>query len=170
MSLVTRLTYALPHRALSSLAHITLSWGVLLMALYLMESDGQWRSRLEHRMRGALVAGRFELHYQPQVDVQTGQVVGVEALLRWTDAELGEVPPTRFIAVAESTGLILPLGDWVLREACRQNRQWQDAGLPKVPVAVNVSPAQFQSASFVAMVERTLGRHGLARPPAVGQH
>lgn len=119
------------------------------------------RARLAERLRQALRHGGLALHYQPQVDVRTGAVVGVEALLRWTDAELGAVPPARFIPVAEASGLILPLGDWVLHEACRQARAWADQGL-RLRVAVNLSPAQFRQPGLVAQVRELLRAHGVA--------
>jgi len=101
------------------------------------------RIRLHDRLKKSIFSGGLELHYQPQVDTMSGQVVGVEALARWNDPELGEVPPARFIAVAESTGLILPLGDWVLETACRQLAQWVHAGR-RIRMAINLSVRQFR--------------------------
>jgi len=101
------------------------------------------RIRLHDRLKKAIFNGGLELHYQPQVDVHSGEVVAVEALARWNDAELGEVPPTRFIAVAESTGLILPLGEWVIETACRQLARWVRAGL-HIRMAINLSVHQFR--------------------------
>jgi diguanylate cyclase (GGDEF)-like protein/PAS domain S-box-containing protein len=98
---------------------------------------------LDNQMRQGLRRGEFRLHYQPQIDLSSGGVVGFEALLRWQHPELGIVPPNRFIPVAEESGLIVEIGEWVLREACRQNRLWQAEGLCSVPVAVNVSARQF---------------------------
>ncbi len=103
----------------------------------------QKRLKLEGDLREALRHGEFLLHYQPRVSMSTGRVRGLEALVRWRHPELGMIPPSEFIPVAEETGLILPLGEWVLREACRQNRQWLDAGLPPIRVAVNLSAVQF---------------------------
>ena len=100
-------------------------------------------ARLEQALRRALEKGEFELHYQPKVLVSTGQVHAMEALLRWRSPERGLVPPNDFIPVCEEIGLIIPLGAWVLREACRQNRAWQQAGLPPLRVAVNLSAYQF---------------------------
>ncbi|WP_334154832.1 putative bifunctional diguanylate cyclase/phosphodiesterase [Tepidimonas sp.] len=112
------------------------------------------------RLQHALRHGGLALHYQPQVDVRNGAVVGVEALLRWTDPELGTIPPARFTPVAEATGLILPLGDWVLHEACRQLRVWGDQGL-HVRVAVNLSPQQFRQPGLAAQVRDVLQGHGV---------
>jgi diguanylate cyclase (GGDEF)-like protein/PAS domain S-box-containing protein len=118
--------------------------------------------QLDHAMRQALRRGDFRLHYQPQVDVGTGAIVGAEVLLRWRDAELGEVSPGRFIPVAEETGFITELGDWVLQEAVQQAAAWRQQGLC-VPIAVNVSALQFQQRGFVARVRGLLEASGL--PP-----
>lgn len=103
------------------------------------------RLTLESGLRHALEEKQFKLHYQPQVDIKTGKTLGVEALVRWHHPELGMISPARFISVAEETGLIVPIGEWVLLEACRQNRAWQLQGLPTIPVAVNISSRQFRS-------------------------
>lgn len=101
------------------------------------------RLKLENALRRALERNEFLLHYQPQMDLSSGEVIGLEALIRWQHPELGLIPPGRFIGLAEDTGLIVPIGEWVLLQACRQNKEWQNAGLPKVPVAVNLSAKQF---------------------------
>ena len=110
------------------------------------------RFTLEAKLRGALERGEFSLNYQPLFDVGTGAVAGMEALLRWANEELGVVPPTEFIPVAEETGLILQIGDWVLRNACQQAKRWSDEGLPVLRMAVNVSGAQFGLKEFPAMI------------------
>ena len=101
------------------------------------------RLELESRLRLALAHGHLQVHYQPQVDIASGRIVGAEALMRWNDPEEGLISPARFIPVAESSGVIGPLGEWVLREVCRQGQAWRNAGLPDVTLAVNVSPRQF---------------------------
>ena len=116
---------------------------------------------LETRIREALGQGAFELHYQPQVRVADGAVTGLEALIRWPQADGGHIEPNEFIPVAEQRGLIRPLGSWVLRTACEQNRRWQVDGVPIVPVAVNLAANQFRQKGFVAEVERVLAETGL---------
>ncbi|HVW51450.1 MAG TPA: EAL domain-containing protein [Trinickia sp.] len=119
------------------------------------------RLNLERRLRRALRDGEFLLHYQPQVDIETGQIVGMEALVRWHDPEVGLVPPSAFIPVAEESGLIGPLSEWVLREACRQNKAWQDDGLPPARVSVNLSARQFQQRDIAKLVMAILEETGL---------
>jgi diguanylate cyclase (GGDEF)-like protein/PAS domain S-box-containing protein len=126
------------------------------------EGDRRSHMRLDHAMRQALVSNRFRLHYQPQVRLADGVLVGAEALLRWRDPELGEVPPNRFIPVAEDSGFIVSLGDWVLSQAVRQAALWHQRG-HAVPVAINVSALQFQQAQFVDRVANVLAVSGL--PP-----
>ena len=118
------------------------------------------RMQLDHAMRQALNEGQFRLHYQPQVSLHTGDVVGCEALIRWRDAVLGEVSPGEFIPVAEESGFIIAIGDWVLHEAVRQAAQWLAAGRG-VAVSVNVSALQFQQPGFVNGVARALHAAGL---------
>lgn len=120
---------------------------------------------LENRLRQALARHELSLHYQPQYDLQSGRLSGCEALMRWHNPELGQVAPDKFIPIAEDSGLILPLGEWALGEACHQVMAWQAQGLPLLSVAVNVSAVQFRHADLAAMVERTLRSSGL--PPAL---
>jgi len=115
---------------------------------------------LHDRLKLALAYGGLSLHYQPQVDVFSGEVIGAEALLRWTDPTLGEIPPSRFIPVAEATGLILPLGLWVLNTVCRQIVAWQEAGTP-LRVAVNVSVQQLQQPEWPDQLQEILQRHNV---------
>ncbi len=120
-----------------------------------------WMS-LEHRLRGALARNELSLHYQPQMALADGALCGVEALIRWHSAELGHVSPVEFISLAEDTGLILPIGEWVVRSACAQGRAWQDAGLAPVRIAVNVSAHQFMAGNVTALVRDALADSGLA--------
>ncbi|HLL17640.1 MAG TPA: EAL domain-containing protein, partial [Rubrivivax sp.] len=116
----------------------------------------------DHAMRQALVSGRFRLHYQPQVSLVSGDIVGAEALLRWRDPELGEMAPGRFIPVAEESGFIVAIGDWVLSQAVRQAALWFQRG-HNLPIAINVSALQFQQAGFADRVASVLAVAGL--PP-----
>lgn len=117
------------------------------------------RSQMHERLKRAVETQALELHYQPQVDVSTGSIVGVEALLRWHDPELGNVSPDRFIPVAVSTGLIHPLGDWVLETACRQAAEWDDNGTP-VRVSVNLSTQQFRKTQLPTRLQQLLDQYG----------
>lgn len=118
-------------------------------------------TELEHHLRRAVELNEFFLVYQPKVDIHTGDIIGVEALLRWQHSQWGLVSPDRFISISEDTGLIKPIGAWVLREACRQNRMWQDAGLKKIPVSVNVSVVQLREKLFLQEVTEALMLTGL---------
>ncbi|WP_236725652.1 putative bifunctional diguanylate cyclase/phosphodiesterase [Candidatus Reidiella endopervernicosa] len=111
---------------------------------------------LDNELRHALERNQFELHYQPQVEIASGRIIGMEALLRWNHPEEGPISPAEFIPRAESTMLMLPIGNWVLRTACQQLKQWHDSGLPKVPVAVNFSAAQFRHAGIMTEIEEAL--------------
>ncbi len=122
--------------------------------------DLKSRMRIDHAMRQGLAQGRFRLDYQPQVEYASGRVVGAEALLRWRDPEFGELMPADFIGVAEESGFIVAIGEWVLAEAVRQAAQWRAQGL-EIAVAVNVSALQFQKPDFVEGVARTLQDAGL---------
>jgi len=119
------------------------------------------RQSLEASLRRALEREEFLLHYQPKVNLNTGEITSVEALIRWQHPDRGLVSPAEFVPIAEDSGLILPIGRWVLREACRQTRAWQDAGLPPIPAAVNVSYAEFRKTDFVEGVQTTLKETGL---------
>ena len=119
------------------------------------------RMQLDHAMRMALVQGRFRLHYQPQVDLDSGRVVGAEALIRWRDPELGEISPGEFIPVAEESGFVIAIGDWVLKRAVAQAAAWVAAG-SSITVSVNVSALQFQQPGFVDGVAEVLREAGLA--------
>ncbi len=114
------------------------------------------RLSLESSLRHALERGEFRVYYQPQVNAESGEIVGTEALVRWQHPELGLVPPVEFIPVAEEIGLIAPLGEWVLRSACAQNVAWQESGLEPLRVSVNLSPRQFQQPGLIEMIRRTL--------------
>ncbi len=116
---------------------------------------------LQEALRGAVERQEFVLHYQPQVDMLTGHVFAVEALIRWNHPTQGQIPPNHFIPIADQTGLIVPIGDWVLQEACRQNKAWQDAGLPPIKVCVNVSARQFAEKNFIGRVTGALEKSGL---------
>jgi len=114
------------------------------------------RLSTENSLRKALARGEFVLHYQPQVDLESGAIVGLEALIRWNSVELGLVSPATFISIAEETGLIVPIGEWVLRTACAQNKEWQDQGFAPLRMSVNISARQFQEPSFIKFVEQIL--------------
>ena len=120
------------------------------------------RLTLENSLRVALANKELFLVYQPQLEIATGRITGGEALLRWRHPELGLVAPDRFIPIAENSGLIIPIGEWVLKTACTQARCWQDLGLPALPIAVNVSAVQLQQEHFLRLVRRVLEETGLA--------
>jgi predicted signal transduction protein with EAL and GGDEF domain len=142
------------------------------LALYRAKNDGRGiyrffekgmdermhaRRALERDLRTALIKDEFELHYQPLIDLRSNEVTGFEALLRWNQPERGRVPPVDFIPLAEETGLIVPLGEWVLRRACADAASWP----PNIKVAVNLSPVQFSSSNLVAVVFNALSAAGL---------
>ncbi|ABR89327.1 sensory box/GGDEF family protein [Janthinobacterium sp. Marseille] len=126
-----------------------------------MNSSVTDRLELLNRLRQAITNEDFVLHYQPKVSLASHQIIGAEALVRWNSAHSGMVSPASFIPLAEETGLIIPLGEWVLRTACRQNRAWQDAGYPPIPISVNLSPRQLARGDIVEVVERILTETGL---------
>jgi diguanylate cyclase (GGDEF)-like protein/PAS domain S-box-containing protein len=126
-----------------------------------MEAQALARLEMESELRHAIGNGELVLHYQPQVSLRSGAMVGVEALVRWQHPTRGLVPPAAFIPLAEETGLIVALGEWVLREACAQNQAWQDAGLPRICVAVNLSARQFEGQDVLALIDAVLKDSGL---------
>ncbi|MEA2865668.1 MAG: hypothetical protein QOE39_383 [Bradyrhizobium sp.] len=147
------------------------------LAMYLAKEDGKNNFRfftkevkmqsierltLETYLRHALARDEFSLHYQPKVDLATGQITGVEALLRWTHPEHGVLPPAQFIPLAEETGLIVPIGRWVLKEACAQNMVWQRRGLRPVSMAVNLSPRQFIDENLLQDIDEALAASGMS--------
>jgi diguanylate cyclase (GGDEF)-like protein len=147
------------------------------MAMYLAKEDGKngfrffkseiktpsiERLMLETSLRHALARNEFSLHYQPKVDLTTGQITGVEALLRWTHPEFGMLPPTQFIPLAEETGLIVPIGRWVLKQACAQSMAWQRQGLRPVSMAVNLSPRQFVDEGLLQDIDEALSSCGMS--------
>jgi predicted signal transduction protein with EAL and GGDEF domain len=147
------------------------------MAMYLAKEDGKnafrffskdvkaqsiERLALEAALRRALERDQFSLNYQPKVDMASGQITGVEALLRWTHPDLGAVPPTQFIPLAEEIGIIVPIGRWVLRQACAQNMAWQRRGLRPVSMAVNLSPRQFADQQLLQDIDEALAASGMS--------
>ena len=130
---------------------------------YTAEMNAAMRERMdiESGLRRALEQGQFSLHYQPQTSIESGAVVGMEALLRWHHPEHGMISPAKFIPVAEDSGMIVPIGEWVLRAACRQVKAWQAAGLPHLKVSVNLSARQFRQSNLLQMIEQVLQETGL---------
>lgn len=126
-----------------------------------MNSQIQEKLALQDGLRHAITHDEFRLLYQPQVDLRSGQIIGVEALIRWQHPELGMVSPVRFIPLAEETGLIVPIGNWVIYTACKQNKAWQDAGLPPMTMSVNISARQFTEKTLVSTVAHALLTSGL---------
>jgi len=131
-----------------------------------MNATAWQRLKLETELRRALNREEFVLYYQPKVDMDSGKIVGMEALLRWQSPERGLVAPGEFIPLLEETALILPVGEWVLRAACKQARAWQAAGLPDIHIAVNLSTLQFKQPDFAGLVLDILKENGL--DPALG--
>jgi diguanylate cyclase (GGDEF)-like protein len=127
-----------------------------------MDADSERRMALETGLRSVIQRNELEIFYQPKIDADSGRITAVEALIRWQHPELGLLAPAEFIAIAEETGLIHPIGEWILDNACRQNRAWQEQGLPKVRVAVNLSGFQLQQANLMEMITRVLEESGLA--------
>ena len=117
--------------------------------------------KIESRLRRAVENNELELHYQPQMNLYTGQIIGVESLLRWRDEELGQVPPDVFIPIAEEFGLIIPISEWVILEACRQARKWQDAYHNTIMMSVNISAVHFNGQDLEKVIAKSLKRTGL---------
>ncbi|MFQ6611475.1 MAG: EAL domain-containing protein [Fidelibacterota bacterium] len=117
---------------------------------------------LEHKLEEAMKKNEFVLHYQPQIDIVSGKIAGVEALLRWNHPQEGLIPPERFIPFAEESGIIIPLSEWVLEQACIQNKKWQEAGLPPLRIGVNFSPQHFHNAHILEFISRILEKTKLA--------
>ena len=128
-----------------------------------MNEETEDRLALERDLRRGLIQNEFALFFQPQLDVKTGKINAAEALVRWFHPTRGMVPPVRFIPIAEDTGLIIPLGDWILKEALRHIKQWDEMGLPKISVAVNLSAIQFQQEDLAGSIEKILEESGV--PP-----
>jgi diguanylate cyclase (GGDEF)-like protein/PAS domain S-box-containing protein len=126
-----------------------------------MNEQAAERQSLEADLRHAIERRELLLYYQPKINLVTGGIIGMEALIRWRHPQRGLVPPGQFIGIAEECGLIVPIGRWVLREACRQARAWQDAGLPIIRFAINISPVELRAANFVSNVLDTLKDTGL---------
>jgi diguanylate cyclase (GGDEF)-like protein len=126
-----------------------------------MSSKASAIVKLENLLRQALETNELSLHYQPIVNLKTSVLTGMEALLRWSHPELGPISPLKLLPLTEETNLVIPLSEWILHAACQQNRTWQQAGLPFVPIAVNFSPRQFQNLNFANMVTRILEETGL---------
>lgn len=131
--------------------------------LYTTDTEGLAKTdlRMETLLHKALENNEFVLYYQPQYHAESGKIHGIEALIRWNSPELGLVPPSAFIPLAEETGLIVPIGEWVIEEACRQNKAWQDQGFPATPMAVNMSLRQFYQADLLGTIKEILKKTGL---------
>jgi diguanylate cyclase (GGDEF)-like protein len=127
-----------------------------------LSTRSQEKFLLKNELRNAILRSEFVLHYQPQIDLRTGCIIAVEALIRWRHPTRGVILPMKFIPIAEETGLIAPIGNWVLSEACRQNKAWQDAGLPHINICVNVSARQFRESDWVSSVASALQESRLA--------
>ncbi len=127
-----------------------------------MNARAHERLTLENHMRKALINGEFFLEYQPQISLQPFRISGCEALVRWMHPERGVIAPNEFIPIAEDSGLIRPLGEWIMREACLQQQRWEDAGLPSIQMAVNLSSKQFLSQDLLSIVKKSIDNAGIA--------
>ncbi|QYR20896.1 EAL domain-containing protein [Paenibacillus sp. sptzw28] len=126
-----------------------------------MNPDADEKLEIKNSLRRALSRGEFEVYYQPQIGINTGLIVGLEALIRWNHPKLGMVPPSKFIPIAEDTGLIVPIGEWVLRTVCVQSQAWQSSGIPPVKIAVNLSARQLQQINLVGQIKQIIEESGL---------
>jgi EAL domain-containing protein (putative c-di-GMP-specific phosphodiesterase class I) len=126
-----------------------------------MNVEATEKLKMINDLKNAVKNNEFRIHYQPQIDINTNEVVGMEALVRWQHPVKGLVPPLEFIPLAEETGLIIPIGEWVLREACRQNKAWQDLGYKPMRIAVNLSIVQFEHHNLIKTVRDALSETGL---------
>ena len=120
------------------------------------------RLSMENDLHKAIQQDQFILYYQPQIETETGKIIGAEALVRWIHPKLGFLNPGEFISLAEETGLIISLGEWVLQEACRQNKEWQRKGLSKIKIGVNLSALQFNQKSLIHKIEDILKKTELS--------
>ena len=127
-----------------------------------MNNEVQARQRMELLLRSAISNSEFTLFYQPKIDARTGKIVGAEALLRWYNTELGWVPSAEFIPIAEESGMIVTIGQWVLKEACQQIKQWHEVGFKHVKMSVNLSGQQFRTGDLVREIAKVLLETGLA--------
>ncbi len=139
------------------------SWGENRVQLYPSEAatPSSERFALKNQLRSALQNGELFIEYQPQIDLASARTIGVEALVRWRHPQLGRIEPARFISLAEETGLIVPIGEWVMRTACAQNRAWVDAGLPALTTAVNVSARQLRHPQLIERILRIIDETGI---------
>lgn len=126
-----------------------------------LNKNAQHELDMEVNLRKALDQNQFVLFYQPQVNLENNEIYGAEALIRWMHPEKGIIPPAAFIPIAEETGLIIPMGEWAIRTACKENKKWQDAGYSPVMVSVNISAKQFFQSNLVEIVETALSETGL---------
>ncbi|MDR5170568.1 EAL domain-containing protein [Methylobacillus flagellatus] len=126
-----------------------------------MREEINERMHMENHLRQALLRDEFELHYQPQVEIATGRIIGMEALVRWNHPEWGMVYPNKFIRIAEECNLVIPLGEWVLREACRQISQWSQQGLEEVCISVNISARQLKSRHLFTLIDSLISAHNI---------
>jgi EAL domain-containing protein (putative c-di-GMP-specific phosphodiesterase class I) len=127
-----------------------------------MSVDSSEKLELENKLRHAIENRELLLYYQPFIDLESEKIVGAEALIRWNHPTLGMIPPSKFIPLAEGTGLIVPIGEWVLKTACAQNKAWQNMGLPPIRVAINLSASQFQRSGMVEKIKRALAETALS--------